>query len=57
MQVALEVKDVPNHHRRFVIARLLFGEMKYYSSYSSYKKALSILDKIESAIIRDTRKE
>lgn len=55
MQVALEVKGIPNHHRRYIVARLLYGTLKYYSSYTSEKKANAVLEKIESGIIIDTR--
>ena len=57
MQVNLEVEGRPSHHRRFIVARLLFGVLRYYSSYTTQKKAIAVLEKLESGLIIDTREE
>lgn len=55
MQISLEVEGTPNHHRRFIVARLLYGTLKYYSSYTSEKKANTVLERIENGLIIDAR--
>ena len=55
MQISLEVENIPSHHRRFIVARLLYGTLKYYSSYTSEKKANAVLERLENGMIIDTR--
>ena len=57
MEITLTIEGIPSHHRRFIVARLLFGELRYYSSYTSEKKALSVVEKLEGALVVDTRSD
>lgn len=57
MQVNLEVEGIPSHHRRFIVARLLYGTLRYYSSYTSEKKANAVLERLENGLIIDSREE
>lgn len=53
MQVSLEV-ETPQCHKRYVVARLMFGGLKYYDSYSSLKRAIEVMMNKQDAIVIDT---
>lgn len=49
MLVNIEVKGVPPHHRRYVVARLFYGQLRFYSSYSSEDVAKEVVDRLQNA--------
>lgn len=53
LKVSLEV-ETPQRHKRYVVARLMFGGLKYYDSYSSLKRAIEVMMNKQDAIVIDT---
>lgn len=53
MQVIFDIQ-LPPYHKRYVVARLIYGELRYYDSYCTEEKAQSTVERLENAVWRDT---
>lgn len=47
--------DVPINHKRYVVARLLYGKLVYYDSYISEEMAQLTMERLENAKVIDTK--
>jgi hypothetical protein len=47
--------DVPFNDKRYVVARLLYGKLVYYDSYISEEMAQVTMERLENAIVIDTK--
>lgn len=51
MVVSLRVEGIPDNHKPYIVARLVRGKLLYYDSYLSKERALSVVDRLENALM------
>jgi hypothetical protein len=54
LQVTFDIQ-LPLHHKRYVVARLLYGKLVYYDSYISEEMAQVTMERLENAKVIDTK--
>ena len=47
--------NIPVNHKRYVVARLLYGKLIYYDSYISEEMAQVTMERLENAKVIDTK--
>lgn len=50
MQVTIEIENIPQHARPYIVARLICGRLLYYDSYTTQKQAELTVDRLENAL-------
>lgn len=51
MVISLRVEGIPDNHKPYIVARLVRGKLLYYDSYYSRDRALSVVDRLENALM------